>query len=137
MPHFQIDYSPNLEERLDVAELCRVLRDAAVETGAFPLAGIRIRATACTHVVMADGDPEHAFLDISIRLRAGRDKSVKKAATEAMFAAAETFCHPVMTSSSFMLSLEMRDIDPELSPKSSSIRQYLNEEEPIVVKPDS
>ena len=126
MPHFQIDYSPNLEERPDLAGLCRVLRDAAAETGVFPLAGIRIRATACTHVVMADGNPEHAFLDISVRLRAGRDKSAKKAATQAIFAAAEAFCHPVMTSSSFMLSLEMRDIDPELSHKASSIRQYLS-----------
>ena len=40
MPHIQIDYSPNLEERLDLAGLCRVLRDAAVETGIVPLAGI-------------------------------------------------------------------------------------------------
>lgn len=128
MPHFQIDYSPNLEGRLDVAGLCHVLRDAAVQTGVFPLAGIRIRATACTHVVMADGNPKHAFLDISIRLRAGRDKSAKKAATEAIFAAAEAFCHEIMTGSSFMLSLEMRDIDPELSPKVSSIRQYLSGE---------
>lgn len=129
MPHFQIDYSPNLEERLDVAGLCRVLRDTAAETGVFPLAGIRIRATACNHVVMADGNPRHAFLDISVRLRAGRDKAAKKAATEALFAAAEAFCHPVMTSSSFMLSLEMRDMDPELSPKASSIRQYLGGDE--------
>jgi len=30
-----------------------------------------------------------------------------------------------MQSSSFMLSMEMRDIDPALSPKASSIRQYL------------
>ena len=127
MPHFQIDYSPNLEERLDVAGLCRVLRDAAAETGVFPLAGIRIRATACTHVVMADGNPEHAFLDISVRLRAGRDKSAKEAATQAIFATAEAFCHPVMTNSSFMLSLEMRDIDPDLSQKASSIRQYLSQ----------
>lgn len=126
MPHFQIDYSPNLEERLDVAGLCRILRDAAAETGVFPLAGIRVRATACSHFLIADGNPEHAFLDISIRLRAGRDKLVRKMATEAIFAAAESFCHPLMTSSSFMLSLEMRDMDPELSLKASSIRQYLN-----------
>ena len=129
MPHFQIDYSPNLEERLDVAGLCQVLRDAAAATGVFPLAGIRIRATACSHYLIADGNSQHAFLDISIRLRAGRDKLVKKMATEAIFAAAEGFCHPLMTSSSFMLSLEMRDIDPELSPKASSIRQYLSAQE--------
>ena len=40
MPHIQIDYSANLEARLDVAGLCRVLRDAAVATGVLPLAGI-------------------------------------------------------------------------------------------------
>lgn len=45
MPHIQIDYSPNLEARMDVAGLCRVLRDAAVETGILPLAGLRVRAT--------------------------------------------------------------------------------------------
>ncbi len=127
MPHIQIDYSPNLEARLDIAALCRALRDTATETGVFPFAGIRVRATACSHVVIADGNPEHAFLDISVRLRGGRRLEVRKAAAAQIFAAAEAFCAGVMESSSFMLSLEMRDIDPELSPKASSIRNYLPE----------
>jgi 5-carboxymethyl-2-hydroxymuconate isomerase len=126
MPHFQIDYSPNLEERLDIAGLCAVLRDAAVETGVFPLAGIRVRAAAADHVVMADGNPDHAFLDISVRLRGGRTLDTRKAATAHIFAAAERYCAEVMRSSSFMLSMEMRDIDPELGPKASSIRDYLD-----------
>lgn len=125
MPHIQIDYSPNLEARLDIAGLCGVLRDAAVATGILPLAGIRVRATACTHVVIADGNPDHAFLDISLRLRGGRPEEAKRRATEQIFAAAEAFCAGVIDNSSFMLSFEMRDIDPELSPKTSSIRRYL------------
>ena len=125
MPHIQIDYSPNLETRLDIAALCRVLRDAAVETAILPLAGLRVRATACTHVVIADGNPDHAFLDISLRLRGGRTDAAKTAATAHIFAAAEAFCAPVLENSSFMLSFEMRDIDPALSPKTSSIRRYL------------
>jgi 5-carboxymethyl-2-hydroxymuconate isomerase len=125
MPHIQIDYSANLESRLDIAGLCRVLRDAAVETGALPLAGLRVRATACTHVVIADGQPDHAFLDISVRLRAGRPQAVKVAATAHIFAAAEAFCADVLATSSFMLSFELRDIDADLSPKTSSIRRYL------------
>ena len=125
MPHFQIDYSPNLAERLDIKGLCAVLRDAAVETGVFPLAGIRVRATAVDHVVMADGNPDHAFLDLSVRLRGGRTLEARKAATAHIFAAAERYCADVMENSSFMLSMEMRDIDPELSPKASSIRRYL------------
>lgn len=127
MPHIQIDYSPNLARRLDIAALCRVLRDAAAATGVLPLAGIRVRATACTHVVIADGNPDHAFVDISLRLRGGRSQADKERATAEVFAAAEGFCAPVLATSSLMLSFEMRDIDPALSPKTSSIRRYLPE----------
>ena len=125
MPHIQIDYSPNLEARLDIAGLCVVLRDAAVATGVLPLAGIRVRAIRVDHVVIADGNPDHAFLDIAVRLRGGRSDEAKAKATEIIFAAAQAYCAGVMATSSFMLSMEMRDIDPSLSPKASSIRKYL------------
>lgn len=125
MPHIHIDYSPNLEDRLDIAGLCRALRDAAVATGILPLAGVRVRAIKADHVVIADGNPDHAYLDISVRLRGGRTDTVKAEATALIFAAAEAYCAEVMASSSFMLSMEMRDIDPTLSPKASSIRKYL------------
>ncbi len=125
MPHFHVDYSANLEGRLNIAGLLTVLRDAAMETGVFQLPGIRVRATACDHWVIADGNPDHAFLDISIRLRAGRTEDAKKQAAAHIFAAAEAFCAEVLTTSSFLLSLEMRDIDPDLSPKVSSVRNYL------------
>jgi 5-carboxymethyl-2-hydroxymuconate isomerase len=125
MPHIHIDYSANLEQRLDVAALCRTLRDAAVATGILPLEGIRVRAIRADHVVIADGNPDHAYLDISIRLRGGRTDAAKAEATAMIFSAAEAFCAEAMATSSLMLSLEMRDIDPALSPKASSIRSYL------------
>lgn len=125
MPHIQIDYSANLESRLDVAGLCLALRDAAVETGVLPLAGLRVRATPCAHFVIADGNPVHGFLDISLRLRGGRSAEAKQRATAHVFAAAEAFCADVLARSSFMLSFELREIDPDLSPKASSIRRYL------------
>jgi 5-carboxymethyl-2-hydroxymuconate isomerase len=125
MPHIHIDYSANLEDRLDVAGLCRVLRDAAVETGVLPMAGVRVRAMRADHVVIADGNPDHAYLDIQVRLRGGRSDQAKAEATAMIFAAAEAFCADAMATSSLMLSLEMRDIDPTLSPKESSVRKYL------------
>jgi 5-carboxymethyl-2-hydroxymuconate isomerase len=125
MPHLHIDYSPNLATRLDIAALCRVLAQAAAGTGVFPVAGIRVRAVAASHTYIADGNPDHAYLDLSVRLRGGRDLATRQAATQAIFAALESFCAPVMATSSLMLSMEMRDIDPALSPKASSIRDYL------------
>lgn len=125
MPHLSIEYSRNLEERLSISELCLVLRDAAVASGVFPAAGIRVRAFAADHVVIADANPAHGFIDISVRLRGGRSQADKERATAKLFAAVEAFCADDMASNSLMLSLEMRDIDPALSPKASSIRRFL------------
>lgn len=126
MPHFHIDYSKNLERRIDMRGLCIAVRDAAMETGLFPLAGLRIRATPAEYVIMADGNPDHAYLDLSIRLRAGRDQAAKEQATSHIFAKLEQYCADALAQSSVMLSCEMRDIDPALSPKTSSIRRYLS-----------
>ena len=130
MPHITVDYSPNMEERADIAALCDVLRVAAIETGILPMPGIRVRAIRATHVSIADGDPKHGYVDISLRLRAGRSGEAKRAATAYIFAAAEAFLAPAMASHSIALSFEMRDIDPDLSPKTGTIRDHLPKELP-------
>lgn len=125
MPHFIIDYSANLEDALDWPAFCDLLRRTAIDTGVFPMAGIRVRAFRADHVSIADGDAQHGYIDLSVRLRAGRDLETRKRATAAIFAAAEEFLKPVMASRSLALSMEMRDIDPELSPKTGSTRDHL------------
>ena len=117
MPHFSIEYSSNLEDRIDMPALLDTLRKAGVETGVFPLSGIRVRALRCDHHAIADLDPDNAFLDIGVRHRGGRDLEI--------FAAAERFLEPCFKAFPFALSLEMRDIDPELAPKRSSIDEHM------------
>ncbi len=125
MPHVIVDYSPNMEDRVDMAALCDVLRRAAIETGVLPMAGLRVRAVRADHVSIADGDPAHGYVDISVRLRGGRSLAARRAATEHVFAAARAFLEPVMARHPVALSFEMRDIDPELSPKCGTIRDHL------------
>lgn len=128
MPHIQIDHSPGLGERLDIPALCRTLRDTAVATGVFPLAGVRVRVIECDYALVADGDAQHAYLDIAVRLREGRDLDTRKRTVEQLFDAAHEVCKDLLDTSSFALSMEMRNIDAALSPKTSSIRRYLPEE---------
>ncbi|PHO04887.1 5-carboxymethyl-2-hydroxymuconate isomerase [Rhodobacteraceae bacterium 4F10] len=125
MPHFQIDYSGNLEEVVDMAGLCEHIRATASQIETFPMAGIRVRAVRVDHYAIADGNPKHGYIDISIRLRAGRPDDVKKDATTRIFEAAKAFLAPAMASHPVALSLEMRDIDPALSPKTGTIRDHL------------
>ncbi|MEM9437033.1 MAG: 5-carboxymethyl-2-hydroxymuconate isomerase [Pseudomonadota bacterium] len=125
MPHFQIDYSANLEPELDMAAFCETLRATAEQIEAFPTPGIRVRATRVDHYAIADGDEKHGFIDISVRLRAGRKQAVKQAAAQKLFHAAQEAIAPLLAHRSIALSLEMRDIDPSLSPKTGTIRDHM------------
>lgn len=125
MPHIVVDYSANLDDLMDVHGLCVALKDAAAATGVFPAAGIRVRAHASRHSVVADGDPGHGFVDITIRLAAGRTQDRKTLAIDAIFEAAQAFTADHMAHHPFMLSLELREIDAAYSRKTSSIRDYL------------
>ncbi|WP_299688438.1 5-carboxymethyl-2-hydroxymuconate isomerase [uncultured Tateyamaria sp.] len=125
MPHITLEYSANLEEHIDIAALCGVLRDSAVATGIFPPAGIRVRAFAATHVVIADGDPRHGFIDIAVRIGAGRDGATQSRAADEIFDAAQRFTAEHMAVAPFLLSFELREAATETSRKSSSIRRFL------------
>lgn len=125
MPHFQIEYSANLETTIDMGALCEAIRAKAATIDTFPIAGIRVRATCVDFVAMADGDPKHGFIDLSIRLREGRPDGVKRDAIDQIFATLKEFMTPAMASHSIALSAEMRDINAELSPKFGTIRDHL------------
>lgn len=127
MPHLIVEYSENLETALDIGAFCDHLRKTACGIEAFPNAGIRVRAFPARHYSIADGNPAHGFIDISVRLRAGRPQDVKEAAVQTLFEAAEEFVADYMKTNPLALSLEMRDIDPTLSPKTGSIRAHLKE----------
>ncbi|WP_299369140.1 5-carboxymethyl-2-hydroxymuconate isomerase [uncultured Tateyamaria sp.] len=125
MPHIILEYSANLDAKLDMSGLCTALKDAAAATGVFPPAGIRVRAFAASHVIIADADPGHGFIDITLRLAHGRDGQAKTLALDAVFDAARAYTADVMAHSPFMLSAELREIDGQFSRKASSIRDYL------------
>ena len=127
MPHFQIDYSANLEEVVDMSALCEAIRAAAAEIEAFPTPGIRVRATRVDHMAMADGDPKHGFIDLSVRLREGRSLDVKTDAIARIFAVLKERLAPAMETRSIALSAEMRDIDAALSPKFGNVRDHLED----------
>ncbi|MDF3413032.1 5-carboxymethyl-2-hydroxymuconate isomerase [Sulfitobacter sp. M57] len=127
MPHFHIEYSANLEDVVDMAALCDAIRAEAALIETFPTPGIRVRATRVDHVSMADGDPKHGFIDLSVRLREGRADDVKRDAITRVFAALKDFMAPAMATRSIALSAEMRDINADLSPKFGTVRDHLED----------
>ena len=128
MPHFTIEYSANLDARLDMAAVVEVVRKAAVETGVFPLGGIRVRAIRCEHYAIADGRPNFGFLAMVLHLGEGRDLATRKRAGEHIFRRLSDHLDPVFASSRFALSFDMQVIDKETSWKRNNIHEALKAE---------
>jgi 5-carboxymethyl-2-hydroxymuconate isomerase len=128
MPHFTLEYSANLEARVDIGAVVEVVRKAAVETGIFPLGGIRVRAVRCEHYAIADGQRQLGFLDMVLRLGEGRDLATRKKAGEHIFKALSAYLDPVFASSKFALSFDMQINDKETSWKRNNIHDALKAE---------
>ena len=128
MPHFTLEYSGNLDARIDIAEVVEVVRRAAVATGIFPLGGIRVRAVRCEHYAIADGNAEYGFLAMVLRLGEGRDLATRKRAGEAIFKALSGHLDPVFAAGKFALSFDMQINDKETSWKRNNIHEALKAE---------
>ena len=87
MAHFILEYSDNLGETDEsVQQLFAALFDAAESTGLFPRKGLRGRAYVCNQYRMADGNPEHTFAHLEIKLGVGRSLEERKSAADVLFA---------------------------------------------------
>ena len=128
MPHFSIEYSANLDERLDMAEVCEIVRKAAGETGIFPIGGIRVRAIRCEHYAIADGKPDYGFLAMLLRLGEGRDLAARQRAVEHVFKTLSAHLDPIFASSKFALSFDMQINDAATSWKRNNIHDALKAE---------
>jgi 5-carboxymethyl-2-hydroxymuconate isomerase len=128
VPHFTLEYSANLDDRLDMAGVVEIVRKAAVETGIFPLGGIRVRAVRCEHYTIADGRSEFGFLDMVLRLGEGRDLAARKKAGDHIFKALSAYLDPVFATSKFALSFDMQINDKETSWKRNNIHEALKVE---------
>jgi 5-carboxymethyl-2-hydroxymuconate isomerase len=128
MPHFTIEYSGNLDGRLDMGAVVELVRKAAVETGIFPLGGIRVRAIKCEHYAIADGRQNYAFLDMVLRLGEGRDLAARKKAGEHVFKALSVYLDTVFANHKFALSFDKQINDKETSWKRNNIHDALKVE---------
>jgi len=128
MPHFTLEYSANLDSRVDMAKVVETVRKAAVETGIFPVGGIRVRAVRCEHFAIADGNPHLGFLAMVLRLGEGRDLATRQKAGEHVFRALSDHVDPVFAASKFALSFDIQINDKEMSWKRNNIHEALKAE---------
>jgi 5-carboxymethyl-2-hydroxymuconate isomerase len=129
MAHIVIEYSANLRGQFDLDGFLRAVHGAALATGVFPIGGIRTRAYEAQHYVIADANPDNAFVHISLRVGHGRDVDTRKRACEAIFAVACQQLGEVFERLPLGIALEMQEIDPVLTFKKNNLHEYVKQRE--------
>jgi 5-carboxymethyl-2-hydroxymuconate isomerase len=127
MPHVTVEYSANLDGKVDMQGLCETIRKAMLATGIFETGAVRVRAIRCDAYSIADAQPANAFVDISLRMGEGRSMEVRKTAGTAISFSAGTYLDKLFETPHFALSVEVREISSELSWKKNAMHARLRD----------
>jgi 5-carboxymethyl-2-hydroxymuconate isomerase len=125
MPHLNIEYSANLEEVLDVQALVDRIHETALETGIFPLGGVRTRAEARKFYRIANGDPRAGYIHMIVRIGSGRDLETRRSAGDRIFGALCDFTEELYRSRPLALSFELHEIPPDLAWRKNNLHELL------------
>lgn len=126
MAHFVLEYSDNVPaDLLNLHSLFAQLHQAAVDTGLFPLKGIRSRAYACHEYRLADGNPEHIFVHLTVLLGAGRSLEERQMAAKSFFKVMEAHFASCFEQRGVALSFEMKELEPVLKYNKNNLQAYL------------
>ena len=125
MPHLIVEYSANLERDIVIHELVAALHAAALETGVFPIGGIRTRAARRDVYAIADNHPDNSFIHVQARIGAGRPPEIKQKAAEHIFAALKSETVRVFAERPLGLTFEIVEIDPVGSLKHNNLHEIV------------
>ncbi len=126
MAHFILEYSDNLDQdQASVQSLLAALHTAAEQTGLFPLKGIRSRAYCCKQHRMADGNSDHGFAHLEVKLGVGRSLEERQAAAVAFFEVLTAHFADLSAKRGMALSFEMKELEPVLKFNKNNIQEYL------------
>jgi 5-carboxymethyl-2-hydroxymuconate isomerase len=110
MPHITVEYTANLKPEADIAALLAKINAVLIaQGGVFPIGGIRSRAIELADYRIADGAADDAFVHVTVKIGAGRDKVLKKRTFDALFEAIKKHFAALYAKRNLALSMEIAE----------------------------
>ena len=113
MPHIIVEYSANLEAALPIAALVADVHRAVLATGIFKIGAVRTRAERRDIFVVADGDPQNAFINVVARIGRGRELEKRQGLAAAIMAALDAQTATLAQGRGLALSVYVEEIDED------------------------
>jgi 5-carboxymethyl-2-hydroxymuconate isomerase len=113
VPHITVEYSANLQEAVSIAKLVGDVHRAVLATGTFKVGAVRTRAERRDIFVIADGDPQNAFINVIARIGRGRPPEKRRGLAEAIMAVLDQETATLTASRGLALSVYVEEIDED------------------------
>jgi 5-carboxymethyl-2-hydroxymuconate isomerase len=124
MAHAIVEWTDNLRGQFDLRALLRLIAtEMRAADGVFPWGGIRVRAIELTDYVIADDSGEDAFINITIKIGAGRSADVKQAFFSGLFVKLRASLSALFDTRFIALSMYVEEADESSSFKSNNIHR--------------
>jgi len=127
LPHLIVEYSANIEERMDLDGLLDRLHAAALQTGLFPEGGLRVRAFRADHYRIADLHPDNAYVHVTALVGHGRPLDARERASRTLFDCIKLHLTALFESAPLAISFNMREFDPVLNFKHNNLHEYVRQ----------
>ncbi|HEJ9096614.1 TPA: 5-carboxymethyl-2-hydroxymuconate Delta-isomerase [Serratia odorifera] len=128
MPHFYAECTDNIRAEADLPALFAKVNQALVDTGIFPLAGVRSRAIWLDTWQMADGRHDYAFVHMTLKIGHGRSQDSRQQVGEMLFALIKQHFAALMASRYLALSFTIEELDPLLNYKQNNVHALFRNE---------
>ena len=112
MAHVTIEWTANLEGSFDLHRLMELIAEDMRERsdGVFPVGGIRVRAYRVDNYVIADNaGPNDAFINIDVKMGAGRSEDFRQRYFDALFTRIRDFLVDLFERRPLALSLYVEE----------------------------
>jgi 5-carboxymethyl-2-hydroxymuconate isomerase len=113
MAHAIVEWTDNLEANgFKIRPLLELIAAAMRDSGGvFPWGGIRIRGIRLTDYVIADDTADDAFINITVKMGAGRSAEFKKAFFTNLFDQIKAHLEPLFAARFLALSMYVEEAD--------------------------
>lgn len=125
MPHLTVEYSRNIEDDVAPRDLLARLHETMVATKVFPIGGIRVRAAPRDLYIVADGDPDNAFVAVTLRVGRGRDEATRKRVSQTLMSALAEVTASSFAKRGLSLSVEIQEIDEAGASRKNNLHERL------------
>ena len=124
MAHAVVEWTSNLEGDADIRGLLELIAAAMRNSGGgFPWGGIRVRAIRIDDYVIADGKADDAFVNITVKMAAGRSTEFKQTFFTGLFEQIKTHFAELYARRNFALSMYVEETEEAGSFKHNNLHK--------------